>query len=167
MSFGELVLRRCKDSHCYYYGIQLSERTKSQEISDEETTSKNRSKSQHCGSDGESNFSLGSAICIGHHKLNESGSFNCKGNVLGFRTHAKVEIPPPCRQKARQGWGNLAVICHRLRNNDYAAFAGGNSMADVARRTANDSMTRLNPLMIRLAPTKVPIAHAELEGHCR
>lgn len=34
-------------------------------------------------------------------------------------------------------------------------------------RTANDSITRLTPLMIMLTPTKTPIAHAELDGHCR
>jgi hypothetical protein len=33
-------------------------------------------------------------------------------------------------------------------------------------RTANDSITRVTPLMIMLTPTSVPIAHAELDGHC-
>ena len=33
-------------------------------------------------------------------------------------------------------------------------------------RTASDSMMRVTPLMIMLIPTSVPIAHAELDGHC-
>ena len=39
--------------------------------------------------------------------------------------------------------------------------------AAVALRTANDSITRVTPLMIMLTPTKMPIAQAELDGHCR
>ena len=35
------------------------------------------------------------------------------------------------------------------------------------RRTANDSITRVTPLMSRLMPTSVPITQAELDGHCR
>ena len=34
-------------------------------------------------------------------------------------------------------------------------------------RTANDNITRVTPLIIMLTPTSVPIAHIELEGHCR
>jgi hypothetical protein len=33
-------------------------------------------------------------------------------------------------------------------------------------RTAIDSISRVTPLMIMLIPTKVPIAHTELEGQC-
>jgi hypothetical protein len=33
-------------------------------------------------------------------------------------------------------------------------------------RTANDIAVRATPLMIMLTPTRVPIAHAELDGHC-
>jgi hypothetical protein len=36
----------------------------------------------------------------------------------------------------------------------------------VALRTANDIITRATPLKIMLIPTSVPMAHAELDGHC-
>ncbi len=36
-----------------------------------------------------------------------------------------------------------------------------------ALRTANDSITRVTPLIIMLTPTKVPIAQTELDGHRR
>ena len=39
--------------------------------------------------------------------------------------------------------------------------------AVVALRTANESITRVTPLMIKLMPTSVPITQAELDGHCR
>ena len=39
--------------------------------------------------------------------------------------------------------------------------------AVAALRTANEIITRVMPLMIMLIPTRVPIAHAELDGHCR
>ena len=38
--------------------------------------------------------------------------------------------------------------------------------AVVTLRTANDSITRVTPLMIMLTPTRTPIAQAELDGHC-
>jgi hypothetical protein len=38
--------------------------------------------------------------------------------------------------------------------------------AVVTLRTANDSITRVTPLMIMLTPTRMPIAQAELNGHC-
>jgi hypothetical protein len=46
-----------------------------------------------------------------------------------------------------------------LNANNYA-------IAAAALRTANDSITRVTPLMIILTPTKVPMAQAELDGHC-
>jgi len=46
-----------------------------------------------------------------------------------------------------------------LNNGNYAA-------AVVTLRTANDSITRVTPLMIMLTPTRTPIAQAELDGHC-
>jgi hypothetical protein len=45
-------------------------------------------------------------------------------------------------------------------------LVGNSLIVPVARRTANDSITRVTPLMIMLTPTKVPIAQAELDGHC-
>jgi len=38
--------------------------------------------------------------------------------------------------------------------------------AVVTLRTANDSITRVTPLMIMLTPTRMPIAQKELNGHC-
>jgi hypothetical protein len=46
----------------------------------------------------------------------------------------------------------------------YAANLVGISV--VALRTASDMATRVMPLKIMLTPTRVPIAQAELEGHC-
>ncbi len=48
----------------------------------------------------------------------------------------------------------------------YAASDDGGDMTSVALRTANDIITRAMPLKIRLTPTRVPMAHAELDGHC-
>jgi hypothetical protein len=36
----------------------------------------------------------------------------------------------------------------------------------VTLRTASDMATRVMPLKIMLTPTRVPMAQAELEGHC-
>jgi hypothetical protein len=47
----------------------------------------------------------------------------------------------------------------RTNNGNYAT-------AVVTLRTANDSITRVTPLMIMLTPTRTPIAQAELIGHC-
>jgi len=43
---------------------------------------------------------------------------------------------------------------------------GNYATAVVNLRTANDSITRVTPLMIMLTPTRTPIAQAELDGHC-
>jgi hypothetical protein len=49
----------------------------------------------------------------------------------------------------------------------YAANdVGADDADDVALRTANETITRVTPLKMRLTPTKVPIAQAELDGHC-
>jgi hypothetical protein len=45
--------------------------------------------------------------------------------------------------------------------------ANDGDIVSVAFRTADDSITRVTPLTIMLTPTKVPIAQAELDGHCR
>lgn len=39
-------------------------------------------------------------------------------------------------------------------------------MSSVVLRTVNDIITRATPLKIMLIPTRVPIAHNELDGHC-
>jgi len=47
--------------------------------------------------------------------------------------------------------------------------SSGHSYAAAAAatlRTAKESITLETPLMIMLTPTSVPIAHAELAGHC-
>ncbi len=43
---------------------------------------------------------------------------------------------------------------------------GNYAAAVVTLRSANDSITRVTPLMIMLTPTRTPIAQAELDGHC-
>jgi hypothetical protein len=48
----------------------------------------------------------------------------------------------------------------------YAASFVGDAMVSAALRTANETITRVTPLKMRLTPTKVPIAQAELDGHC-
>jgi hypothetical protein len=60
------------------------------------------------------------------------------------------------------------LASRRKRRPDYAALRGGNDANSVAAlRTVNESIIRETPLMIKLTPTRVPIAQAELEGHCR
>jgi hypothetical protein len=51
---------------------------------------------------------------------------------------------------------------------DYAALLILGSSLGVATtlRTASDRDTRAMPLRIKLTPTRVPIAQAELDGHC-
>lgn len=51
---------------------------------------------------------------------------------------------------------------------NHAALPGDNDARSAAAlRTANDSISRVMPLMIRLTPTNVPIAQLELDGHCK
>src|SRR5208282_1051920 len=50
---------------------------------------------------------------------------------------------------------------HYAANDD-----GDDDVLSVALRTANDIITRATPLKIMLIPTSVPIAQAELDGHC-
>ena len=54
------------------------------------------------------------------------------------------------------------LFCDRL-------FVCGEVQAAAAEslRAANENITRVMPLIIILTPTNVPIAHIELEGHCR
>jgi hypothetical protein len=44
---------------------------------------------------------------------------------------------------------------------------GGYAVAEVTRRTANDSMTLEMPLKIKLMPSRVPITQTELDGQRR
>jgi len=51
---------------------------------------------------------------------------------------------------------------------NHAALPGDNdAKSTAALRTANDSISRVTPLTIKLTPTNVPIAQLELDGHCR
>ena len=52
-----------------------------------------------------------------------------------------------------------AILIGENRSRTYAA-------ADATLRTAIESMMRDMPLMNMLTPTKVPMAHIELAGHC-
>ena len=47
------------------------------------------------------------------------------------------------------------------------AISETHTAAAATFRTASDSITRVTPLIIMLTPTSVPIAQAELDGHCR
>jgi hypothetical protein len=47
-----------------------------------------------------------------------------------------------------------------------ASDVGRDPDDDAALRTAKATITRLTPLKMRLMPTKVPMAQAELDGHC-
>jgi hypothetical protein len=69
-----------------------------------------------------------------------------------------------------------AIAAHNVSSRDVAIAAcvpdhertnnGNYATAVVTLRTANDSITRVTPLMIMLTPTRTPIAQAELIGHC-
>jgi hypothetical protein len=50
---------------------------------------------------------------------------------------------------------------------NHAALPGDNDGKSTAALRANDIISRLTPLMIRLTPTNVPIAQLELDGHCK
>src|SRR6266851_9775365 len=63
--------------------------------------------------------------------------------------------------------GGLNVLQTAQLTNHAALNGDTEANAAVALRTANDSSSRVTPLMIRLTPTRVPIAQAELDGHCR
>ena len=60
----------------------------------------------------------------------------------------------------------LGGLREPLPANHYAANDEGGEITSVALRTASDIITRETPLMIKLTPTSVPIAQAELDGHC-
>jgi hypothetical protein len=70
------------------------------------------------------------------------------GDINGWKPHP--------RASRRQLPVRLWVA---LKSDSYATAAA-------VLRTANDSINRETPLMIILTPTNVPIAQAELDGHC-
>src|SRR5713226_840767 len=60
-----------------------------------------------------------------------------------------------------------SLECRTLERRTLERRNNGNyATAVVTLRTANDSITRVTPLMIMLTPTRMPIAQAELDGHC-
>jgi len=76
--------------------------------------------------------------------------------------------------------GGLSKKFLKRMNNPVFHFVIGSQRSPTARslgerhaaapatlRTANDNITRVTPLIIMLTPTNVPIAHTELDGHCR
>jgi hypothetical protein len=65
-----------------------------------------------------------------------------------------------CLRTSEQESASLDAFPRVSNNGNYPILA-------VTLRTANDSITRVTPLMIMLTPTKVPIAQPELDGHCR
>ena len=72
--------------------------------------------------------------------------------------------PHPMRRVETQSSRDVAIATcvpdhERTNNGNYAT-------AVVTLRTANDSITRVTPLMIMLTPTRMPIAQKELNGHC-
>ncbi len=79
------------------------------------------------------------------------GCANLPGTVLPRHVHR----PAPCENSVVPT--GLGLI--------YAASLVGVSV--VALRTANEIATRVMPLKTMLTPTSVPMAQAELEGHCR
>lgn len=81
------------------------------------------------------------------------------------------------KQNTQRAGQNFPAAANRLRGSPnlfplrnaayYAATDDdGGDITPVALRTAIDIPTRATPLKIRLMPTSVPIAHAELDGHC-
>jgi hypothetical protein len=60
----------------------------------------------------------------------------------------------------------LPVSRDNLGSRPSDGYAAIDVTAPVSLRNANDSITRASPLMSKLTPTSVPIAHSELEGHC-
>jgi hypothetical protein len=75
-------------------------------------------------------------------------------------------IPPLREKKAKDGYPALWSVELRSVEHWKAPNNGNYTTAVVSLRTANDSITRVTPLMIMLTPTRMPIAQAELDGHC-
>ena len=77
------------------------------------------------------------------------------------KSHAGDNRGIPPFKKRRGGGTQLSGV-----SNTGAPNNGNYAAAVVTLRTANDSITRVTPLMIMLTPTRTPIAQAELDGHC-
>jgi hypothetical protein len=61
----------------------------------------------------------------------------------------------PTSRKRSKKWGT-----------HYAASFETPAGETVARRTAHDIAMRVNPLIIMLTPTSIPMAQIALNGHC-
>src|SRR5262245_1809524 len=79
------------------------------------------------------------------------------GNTVRRVPRAAVARP---EMNAPRQLSNVWGVSVRVRRGGYA-------VAEVTRRTANDSMTLEMPLKIKLMPTKVPITQTELDGQRR
>jgi hypothetical protein len=71
-----------------------------------------------------------------------------------------------CRRLYRSDESSFSPIRDSLRNPHALLFRTTHAAA-ATLRTANENITRVTPLIIMLTPISVPIAHTELEGHCR
>src|SRR5208337_3101770 len=92
-----------------------------------------------------------------------------------MRPRAESVLPsrlPPFRQtQVSPDASNLPTPRRASYPSDASAHYAANDDGDddvlsVALRTANDIIARATPLKIMLIPTSVPIAQAELDGHC-
>jgi len=59
------------------------------------------------------------------------------------------------------------IVSWAIANSSYSIPDVSHDPTAATLRTANENITRVKPLIIMLTPTNVPIAHIELEGHCR
>ncbi len=80
-------------------------------------------------------------------------------------------LKAPCGRKAfpeRRPAEPEGISERRCRGNRAAQInhAANDDTVSAALRTASDIITRATPLKIMLMPTSVPIAQAELDGHC-
>lgn len=85
-------------------------------------------------------------------------------NYITHRAVCQRPDPPgsvSTRRALRQRTHDNRAGCAR-----YAARVEGGDVAFTTLRTVIDIMTRATPLKIRLMPTSVPSAQAELDGHC-
>src|ERR1700731_3275572 len=78
-------------------------------------------------------------------------------SMPGFTGHRHAEASHPSSRRCARSPSNVAAT-------HYAASF--DEIVSVALGTAKDSITRVTPLIIMLTPTSVPIAQAELDGHC-
>ena len=84
------------------------------------------------------------------------------GEVEEPRTRTKHDEPSKAFSRCRHPRASTS----KAKDSADSTTGGNYATAVVTLRTANDSITRVTPLMIMLTPTRTPIAQAELIGHC-